>query len=134
MAAQSPAVLSTTPSPRAHNISVTASRTRVPAGTPVTLSGRVKHELTRVKVDLYSIPWPYKKGQARLVASTTTAGDGSFSFTRNPGVNTRYHATISGTHIHAAVLVHAVAKVVQWEKALPLGRAKIVVVLFHPKN
>jgi hypothetical protein len=134
VAALVPAASAAAPSPLQPQISVSASRSRVPAGAPVTLSGRVKGELMPVRVDLYSIPWPYKKGQARRVASTMTASDGSFSFTRRPGINTRYHATISGTHTHAVALVHAVARVIQWEKALPLGRAKIVVVLVHPKN
>jgi hypothetical protein len=85
-------------------------------------------------VDLYSIPWPYRPAQAQLVASTMTGPGGSFSFTRYPGLNTRYHATISGTHIHAVAVVRVVARVIQYEKPLPLGRAKIVVVLVHPKN
>jgi hypothetical protein len=63
-----------------------------------------------------------------------TGPGGSFSFTRQPGENTRYHATISGTHAHAVALVHVVTRVIQWQKALPLGRAKVVVVMLHPKN
>jgi hypothetical protein len=120
------------PSPLHPQISVSASKSRVAAGAPVTLSGRVQGEVAPVKVDLYSIPWPYRAHT--LVASTTTAADGSFSFRRNPGLNTRYHAVISGSHVHAVASVGVVARVIQWEKALPLGRAKIVVVLFHPRN
>ncbi len=119
-------------SPRHPEISVSASRTQVPAGTSVTLSGRVKGALAPVKVKLYSLPWPYRK--ARLVATKATRSGGSFSFRREPGLNTRYRVTVAGTPFRAVVLVHAVARVIQYEKALPLGRAKIVVVLFHPKN
>lgn len=116
------------------SISVSASRSSVVAGKRVVLSGHVKGEPGPVRVNLYSIPWPYRRARAKLVTSTSTGRGGSFSFTRHPGLNTRYHVTISGTHIHAVTLVRAVARVIQYEKALPLGRAKIVVVLFHPKN
>lgn len=98
------------------------------------LAGKVRGELTPVRVDLYSMPWPYRRSQAKLVASTMTAAGGSFSFTRAPGIDTRYHANIHGTRIRAVALVHVVAREVQYERALPLGQAKIVVVLFHPKN
>jgi hypothetical protein len=121
-------------SPPPSRITLSASRTEVVAGKRVVLSGRARSGSASVRVDLYSIPWPYRRSQAKLVASTMTGPDGSFSFTRRPGLNTRYHATISGTHIHAVALVRAVARVIQYEKALALGRAKIVVVLLHPKN
>src|SRR5947209_12355756 len=132
LAAPTTPALAATPSPLHPHISLSASQRTVPAGAPVTLSGRVKGEVTPVKIDLYSIPWPYRTHE--LVASTVTAADGSFSFRRHPGLNTRYHATISGTHVHAVAKVSVVARVIQWEKALPLGRAKIVVVLLHPRN
>lgn len=119
-------------SPRRPKISVSASRNRVPAGTRVTLSGGVKGAVRPVKVNLYSLPWPYRK--ARLVATTRTGSRGSFSFGRNPGLDTRYRVTVDGTPSRAVVLVRAVARVIEYEKALPLGRAKIVVVLVHPKN
>jgi hypothetical protein len=120
---------------RAHpTISLSASRSAVAAGKPVVLSGRVRGERHPVKVDLYSLPWPYRKARAKLVARVTTRPNGSFSFTRDPGIDTRYHATVSDTRIHAVALVRAVARVIQYEKALPLGRTKIVVVLLHPKN
>ena len=131
--ALAPAASATT-TPLNPTISVALSRARVTAGQSVTLSGRVRGELSPVNVDLYSIPWPYASSQARLVARVTTGAGGAYSFTRVPGLNTRYHATISGTHIHAVALVHVVARVTQYQKALPLGRAKIVVVLFHPRN
>jgi hypothetical protein len=129
LAARGPAAAA---SPLAPRISVSASRSRVPAGTTVTLSGTVQGALAPVKVKLYSLPWPYRK--AMLVATTTTGSGGSYSFRRNPGLNTRYRVTVAGTRSRAVVLVRAVARVIQYEKALPLGRAKIVVVLVHPKN
>ena len=124
---------SATPPPLHPTISVAASQSRVPAGQSVTLSGTVKGELGSVKVDLYQLPWPYRTGS--LVASTvTSASTGSYSFTVRPDLNSRWRAVISDTHIRATVLVTVVARVIQYERALPLGRAKIVVVLFHPRN
>jgi beta-lactamase family protein len=129
-----PAASTAAPSPLHPTISVRASRSTVVAGKSVVLSGRVRGELTPVKVHLYSLAWPYRKARAKLVGTTTTGRGGSFSFTRHPGLNTRYRATISGTRTHAEALVRVVARVIQYEKALSLGRAKIVVVLAHPKN
>jgi hypothetical protein len=131
-AAGASSALSAPPSPLKPTITVSASRSRIPAGSNVTLSGMVNGEAAPVRVNLYSLPWPYRK--ATLVASQTTGSDGSFSFTRQPGENTRFRVTVAGTESRAAVLVRAVAHVIQWERALPLGRTKIVVVLFHPKD
>src|SRR5205823_13006982 len=49
---------SAAPTPLTPRISLSASKSRVPAGSAVTLSGRVRGEVTPVRVDLYSIPWP----------------------------------------------------------------------------
>lgn len=103
-------------------------------GHSVTLSGKVSGELTSVRVDLYSDHWPYRRSHAKPVASTMTGPGGSFSFTQKPREDTRYLAAISGTHVHARAFVRVVAHVIQYVRALPLGRAKVVVVIIHPRN
>ena len=72
-----------------------ASPSAVAGGQPVTLSGAAPSAAPAgASVELYASPYPFTEVTA--VASTTTAGDGSFSFTVMPNHNTQYSATVSG--------------------------------------
>ena len=120
------------PTPANPRISLTASPARVTIGRPVALSGKVRGEVTSVKVVLYARPYPYTKPV--LAATTTTAPNGSYSFRVRPDRRTRYRAYVLGTTSHALATVTVLTRVVAYERALPLGRAKIVVVVIHPRN
>ena len=77
---QSPATASTT--------SLVASPSAVAGGQPMTLSGAAPSAAPAgALVELYASPYPFTEVTA--VASTTTAADGSFSFTVMPDRNTR---------------------------------------------
>lgn len=111
-------------------ISLSASPARVQSGRQVVLSGRVTGQVLPARVQLYSRPYPYKS--ARLVGTTTTSATGSYSFTQRPDRNTRYQVRVAGSSATARVQVAVLARVIVREKAISLGRAKVVIVLFHP--
>jgi hypothetical protein len=121
-----------TPTPVTPTISVAASHSRITGGNPVVLSGKVKGELTTTEVELYSLPYPYN--QAKLVATTGTASDGSYSFTVRPGRNTHYRVTVKGSTAQASTGVAVIAPVIFRERAISLGRAKIAIVVIHPAD
>jgi hypothetical protein len=121
---QSPAAASTT--------SLAASPSSVAGGKPVTLSGAAPSAAPAgASVELYASPYPFTESTA--VASTTTAADGSFSFTVTPDRNTQYSATVSGVS-SPPVTVLVTDQTVTKVKALTLGRAKVVLVVFHPSD
>lgn len=67
------------------------------------------------------------------MASTTTAPDGSFSFRVAPDRNTRYRATASGVSSRPATVL-VTGRTVSRVQSLALGRAKVVLVIFHPRG
>jgi hypothetical protein len=114
------------------SITLTASATHTVSSRRVVLSGRVSGALPGSKVRLYAAPYPYRT--ATLVASTTAAPDGSFSFTVFPDRNVIYAALVAGTSARAQVAIHVGGRALVTVSALALGRAKVVVVLFHPSD
>jgi hypothetical protein len=71
---------------------------------------------------------------ARLKSSTTTGADDSFTFTVAPDRDTRYRVLLLGTTANALVEVDVTGQTITKIRALPLGRAKVVVVVFHPRD
>jgi hypothetical protein len=98
----------------------------------VTLSGSVIGAPPGRDVVLYERPYPYRV--RRAVGRTLTAADGSFSFIVFPDRDARYSATLVGTRSRAVVGVAVTGRTITKLKALPLGRAKVTLVVFHPRD
>jgi hypothetical protein len=136
LAAATPGAVGTPP-PAAPVITLAAAPAQVLSSRPVTLSGKVTGPPVTgapapSTVQLYASPYPYPV--ASLIATTTTAVDGSYSFTVHPSRNTRYRVVVAGTSAQALVQVGVEALTIINVKALPLGRAQVVIVQFHPRD
>ena len=83
-------------------------------------------------VNLIKIAYPYRTAQ--LVRSAHPSATGVFSFTVHPDRNTRYRAIVPGTSVEASVMISVYARTKVSVKALPLARAKISIVVFHPRD
>ena len=131
-AAPAGALASPHQSPEAATTSLAASPSTVASGQRVTLSGTAASAVPAgTPVELYANPYPFTDSTA--VASATTAADGSFSFTVTPDRNTQYSATVNGAS-SSPVTVLVTGQTVTKVKALTLGRAKVVLVILHPKD
>jgi hypothetical protein len=109
---------------------LTASAKAIASGGLVTLSGQsAAPDGTPVQLD--EIPYPFRQPVASPM--TTVAANGSFSFTVRPDRNTRYEAIVGGVH-SALVEVDVVGLTITKVRALPLGRAQVTIVVFHPRG
>ena len=132
LAVPSGALAASHETPAASTISLAARPSTVLSGQPATLLGAVPSGApVGASVQLYASPYPFTK--VTMVASATTAPDGSFSFTVTPDRNTQYSATV-GAVSSPAVTVLVTGQTVTKVKALKLGRARVVVVIFHPSD
>lgn len=111
-------------------VSLSASPAQITSGGHIVLSGKVTGVVAPSRVQLYSRPYPYQT--ATLIGATATASNGSYSFTEKPIRNTRYQVRVVGTAAAARVQVGVVGRVKEREKAIPLGRAKVVIIVYHP--
>ena len=119
-------------SPETSTTSLTTNTSNVASGQPATLSGSAPSAAPAgASVELYASPYPFSAVTA--VASTTTGPDGSFSFTVTPDRNTQYTAMVSGAS-SPPVTVLVTGRTVIKVEALTLGRAKVVLVIFHPSD
>ncbi len=114
------------------SITLVASARRVSVGAPVVLSGRASGVAVGDQVLLYWTPYPYRP--AKLLRQTVTAADGSFHFTVHPDRDTRYRAVLVGTLAYAVSQVDVTWRLVSTARALALGRARITLVVFHPRD
>ncbi len=112
-------------------ITLTASPSSTFSGQRVTLSGQASNAPLGSEVQLYASPYPYRARAS--VATTHTSLDGSFSFTRYPDRNIRYRVQVAGTTATATLQLDVAAHSKIRTEPLPLGRAKVLIVLFHPK-
>jgi hypothetical protein len=69
-----------------------------------------------------------------LESSTITNAADSFHFTVSPDRDTRYRVRLLGTTATALVEVDVAGKTLTHVKALTLGRTKVVIVVFHPRD
>jgi hypothetical protein len=113
-------------------ISLDRSRVEIMSGQRVTLSGKVTGTSSASTVRLYRSPYPFPI--AGLVASTTSGADGSFHFTLSPDRDTRYRVVLLGTSQTAVAEVEVVGRTITKVRALTLGRARVTVVVFHPRD
>jgi hypothetical protein len=113
-------------------VSLQASTQRLTSGQPVTLSGRADAVPPGTTVQLYASAYLYS-GES-VAEATTTAADGSFSFSATPDRNARFSARLPGGQSSPAVEVDVSGLTVTKVRALPLGRAQVTVVIFHPRD
>jgi Beta-lactamase enzyme family len=119
------------PTPPA-SITLHASRTHLPHGENIVLSGLATGVATGTKVHLYAAEYPYHHPQ--LLRTTATRATGSYSFRVHPEENVSYAVKLAGTTASAKVRIGVVGKVFIKLKALTLGRAGVTLVLLHPKD
>jgi hypothetical protein len=113
-------------------LSLAASPSQVQSGRSVTLSGRVVPATEGTVALLYESAYPFSV--PRLVATTTTASDGSFSFKVFPDRNARYRAVLAGTRVAALASVAVEGRTVTTVRALALGRAAVTILIYHPRD
>jgi hypothetical protein len=106
---------------------------RVIAGSYVRLVGAVK-ATAGTAVRLSASPYPYRR--TRLVADTVTGAGGTFAFRVRPDRDTRYR--VSAPALPAGdgvtVTVAVAGKVIIKLAHRPLGRARVTIVAFHPRD
>jgi hypothetical protein len=113
-------------------VSLDVSPARVLGGHPVALSGQMTGAPAGSVVRLYASPYPYPV--ATLVATTVAGPDGSFSFTVLPDRNTHYRVNVVGTGAVALASVEVTGRASTTVRALSLGRARVTIVVFHPRD
>jgi hypothetical protein len=127
MAGPAAAVAATVPAP---TITVQASPSQIHGGDRATISGTVTGMPEGTVVRLFTSPYPFPIPDR--FTSTTTAADGSYSFAVAPDRDTRYRVDVPGTEATALTRIDIVGRTIIKVKALPLGRARVTVVVFHP--
>jgi hypothetical protein len=115
-------------------VTLSASSTKPVSGQRVILRGRVSSWVPHSEVRLYANPYPYRTRAAAVLATTTTGLDGSFSFTVFPDRLVSYAAVLTDTGAAAAVRIYPTVRMIASVSAQPLGRAKVVLVVFHPRD
>jgi hypothetical protein len=99
----------------------------------VTISGTVSGATPGSVVRLYTSPYPYATPTTSL--TTSPAPDGSYSFSVSADRNTRYRVDLvelTGTAASASTSVEVIGRTITTVKALPLGRARVRILVFHP--
>jgi hypothetical protein len=96
------------------------------------LSGQAASVSAGGIVRLYSSAYPYPP--AALVQTTVAQADGSFVFMVFPDRDTRYRVTVAGGGPSALVQVDVIGVALTKVKALSLGRARVTIVVFHPRD
>jgi hypothetical protein len=102
------------------------------SGHRVVLSGQATGVPAGGVVRLYRSAYPYRR--AVLIQTTVPREDGSFSFAVFPDRDTRYQVTLAGAAARALVQVDVTGVALAKVRALSLGRARVTVVVFHPKD
>jgi hypothetical protein len=112
------------------SITLHAGATTVTSGSPLTLSGQTSEVAPGSQVVLSQSPYPYTS--STTAATGTTDANGAFSFTVSPQEDTRYRVAAAGTSAQATIEIDVTDRIVVRVKALPLGRAAIRVLVYHP--
>ena len=113
-------------------VTMHASRTQTVSGHRVILSGQVTGLPAPDLVQLFKIAYPYRS--RRLVREATPGADGAFSFKVYPDRDTRYVASVHGTQARTLVQVKVSGRTSTRVQALPLGQARITLLVFHPSD
>ncbi|MGH2866515.1 MAG: hypothetical protein ACRDNK_02960 [Solirubrobacteraceae bacterium] len=104
----------------------------VGAGHPVRLTVELGPLTTGTMLSLYANPYPFRR--STLLETIPTASSRSFAVTVHPDRITRYHAVLSTGGAGATARVGVIGRAVTKARALPLGRARVTLVLFHPRD
>jgi hypothetical protein len=112
-------------------VSLQASAAEVPGGRSVALSGQASGTPAGTPVQLYQSLYPFTG--STVLATARIAADGSFSFTVAPDRDVRYEAVAAGSG-SAPIEVDVNPLTITRVKALPLGRAQVMIVAFHPAD
>jgi hypothetical protein len=81
---------------------------------------------------LYQSRYPFPV--ASFLRATTASAGGSFHFAVSPDRDTRYRVVLVGTTETALAEVDVIGPTITKVKALALGRARVTVVVFHPRD
>ena len=127
MAWPSASALADTPPPK---ITVKASPSQLDSGHRAVISGTVSGVPPGSEVRLFTSPYPYPI--PTRFTTTTTRPDGSYAFTVSPDRDTRYRVVVTGTPATALTQIQVLGRTITTVKALPLGRARVTVLVFHP--
>ena len=110
-------------------VTLRPSSAELTSGQTVTLSGRAPPGAT---VQLNASPYPYRS--ASPAGTATADSGGGFSFTVRPDRNTRYQAVAVAATPSSTVTVQVLGLTITKVRALPLGRAQVTLVVFHPRD
>ena len=117
------------PAIAAAQVTLQASSSAVASGQTVDLVGQAS---PGASVQLQASPYPYRT--ETTVGSVITESSGGFAFSVRPDRNTRYTAVQSAAPASPAVEVDVSGLVITKVSALPLGRAQVTLVVFHPRD
>jgi hypothetical protein len=124
-----------TPTPTPIPITARAVPRHVIAGSSVRLVGAV-NAAAGTTVALSASAYPYRR--TRTVADTVTGTGGAFAFRLRPDRDTRYQVSApslpNDDGDRAMVTVAVAGKVVVKLVPRPLGRARVTIVAFHPRD
>ena len=119
--------------PPAATIALTIVHPAINSGDAAVLTGTAPGAAPGTGVTLYALPDPYRTAPD-LVSTTAIDTAGHFSFTVTPDRDTRYTARLGSTGAQASVAIGVIGKTVTKLRALPLGRALVTLVVFHPRD
>jgi hypothetical protein len=125
-------VLATPASAQTPSVTLHSAATTVRSGSPVTLSGQTVDIPAGTQVALSQSSYPYTSSAP--VATGPTDANGAFSFKVAPLLDTRYRVTVAGTSLQASLEIDVTEPIVVRVKALPLGRAGVRVLVYHPPS
>ncbi|MDQ6820845.1 MAG: hypothetical protein M3076_11030 [Actinomycetota bacterium] len=114
----------------APTITLAASRRNITSGHALRLSGRATGVAAGTQVRLYQTPFPFRA--AKLVQTTVTATNSTFSFSVSPDRDSRYTVQLAGTAARAQIGVGVGGRTVTKVTALSLGRAQVTILVHHP--
>ncbi len=123
----------TADSPLQAAITVKASPSVIHNFGRVGISGTVSAAPPGSQIRLFTSPYPY--AAPTKFVTTTPAVDGSYSFTVSADRNTRYRVDLvelTGTAASASTTVEVIGRTITTVRALPLGRAGVRILVFHP--
>lgn len=112
-------------------VALIAGSATVRAGHSVQLRVELGPLATGTVLTLSASPYPFR--QSTVLETIPTGSTRSFVLAVRPDRITRYRARLSSGS-EASVGVGVVARAVTKARALPLGRARVTLVLFHPRD
>jgi hypothetical protein len=119
--------------PPAPAVTLTSAHPTINSGDAAVLTGTAPGAAAGTPVTLYALPYPFRTAPVLVSTAVIDAAD-HFSFTVIPDRNTRYTARLGSTGAEGIVAIGVIGKTVTKLRALPLGRARVTLVIFHPRG